>query len=135
MITIGDIFNRIGAFWEWIRTGFIMIRTGLSKVHAWAYATFIASFVAMKEGYKVIMDLITDKFTQMQTMGTAIAGNVQSSSGEFTGMEFIQNANAIFPIEETLAAIVLLFEFWVFCIVFKMALKLKNLIWFKVVTR
>jgi len=114
MITFADIFDRMGDIWAWLSTGIQALKLALKKLST-NQAAFMASAAVMgKVGY--------DKIKTYIEAFTAGLGTIQHDAldGSWSALQFIQFANYIFPIEELLGSIVLIFEAYIFVLVFKM---------------
>ena len=124
MVSLADIGNKISEFGQWIRSGFEMIKTGFSNLRSVFWAPVSAAVVAVKGIYGQIITFINEKFTEMHTLTDGLNSDLQSGASDVSAVSMIQTANALFPIDELLGSIVLLFSLWAVCLVVKLAVKL-----------
>lgn len=114
MITLGNIYNRIGDVWQWFRSLGLMLREGLTKLTGSSLAFFGSAVAVGKAGYDALAGYINEFMASLDSL------HADTLSADWSGMRFITFANCLFPIDETISAIIIVFEFWVFCLLFRM---------------
>jgi hypothetical protein len=124
MITLTDIWDKFVAFWEWIKTGFRAIKVGLQKIIALPAVLIAGLIAAAKWIYNHTILFITDKVDEMKVTLSTVTDNIESGKSSVGLIDYIENVNCIFPIDELLAALTLIFSVWATCLVVKIAHRL-----------
>lgn len=111
---IGDIFNLFSSGLEKLRTGVVGIGSILRNLSG-SLTAFVASVAVIgKAGYDKLIIYINSFMAELEGL------SLESLSSGWEGMSFIAFANYIFPLSELLAGLIIIAEFWVFCLVFKL---------------
>ena len=124
-------FNKLKDFWNWLSGAFVALGELVKKirdVNVWMWGVVTGSIIALKHTYDVMRVFLNTKFAEVESMGDVVNVKMQSASNVLPVIEFIQNMNVVFPIEELLAALVIILGFWAFCMIMKIASRLKDLI-------
>ncbi|NLE62625.1 MAG: hypothetical protein GX612_02140 [Bacteroidales bacterium] len=128
MITLSDIWDKFGEFWQWLRSGVVAIKMAICKLPALIAAPVVAAFAGLKLAYNKAIDFIDQTFLEMQTTLETLSEGVKEGSSSAGLLQFIEVANAVFPISELISIILILLGLWGLCLVIRLALRFYHLI-------
>lgn len=128
MITPQDIWDKICEFWAWLRNGFIVFKTAICKLPALIAAPFIAAYAAVKGVYNHVIEFVNLRVAELQGSLDTLSDGVKEGAANVSSLQFLEAANAIFPITELISIALMLLGLWAVCLVVKLAVRLFNIL-------
>lgn len=108
------IFNFLNDGWEKLRTLLVTIGELLKRATGSTVAYFATAAASAKFAYDRIAGQINGFIEELQKFTST------STPEGLTAIEYIGFANYIFPVQELIQVIVLIFQWWIMCLVYRM---------------
>jgi len=120
MVGLGDIWSFLANAWQWLRS----LLVGIGELNRKAWGTLLPYFVAATVAAKVLFvkagGLVTDFTANLESLSE------QNLDDSWSLLEWIGVANYWFPIDVLLSTLLIVFEFWVFCLGLRLILFIRS---------